>query len=240
MSEILLPLYQQIQNYVLDGITNGLFKVGSVIPTEKELCELFKASRATVNKAITNLVLQGNVYRTPGKGSYVRMGKADLQIRSMFSFTEKMASIDKRTINTLLNYSVVKGGSIEGLVEKLAIEDNDLVHQIIRKRLADDEAIAIEISYINSKIVNFLDVNKLEDSLYTYLEEDRNLSLWHQQVKVSAIISDNIIAQYFGEVIKEPLLLVEDLTFLRDGSRLEVVKTYYLGSKFSFEAKLNR
>ncbi len=54
------PLYMQIKQFILDKIDSGDWMVGQRIATEIELTEQFGVSRMTVNKAIRDLVNEGN------------------------------------------------------------------------------------------------------------------------------------------------------------------------------------
>lgn len=70
-----IPLYQKIQQYILEQIrTNGL-QPGERIPTEKELMEQFSVSKITVVKALSGLADEKIIDRVPGKGSFVGTSK---------------------------------------------------------------------------------------------------------------------------------------------------------------------
>ena len=70
-----IPLYQKIQQYILEQIrTNGL-QPGERIPTEKELMEQFNVSKITVVKALSGLADEKIIDRVPGKGSFVGTSK---------------------------------------------------------------------------------------------------------------------------------------------------------------------
>ena len=65
------PLYRQILNFLMEGISSGRFEAGARLPSEKELCEQFKVSRITSKRALDLLADQGYILRRPGKGSFV-------------------------------------------------------------------------------------------------------------------------------------------------------------------------
>jgi GntR family transcriptional regulator len=52
-------------------IHDGIWSVGSFIPTELVLCQQFSASRITVRRALETLALEGLIQRRPGKGTWV-------------------------------------------------------------------------------------------------------------------------------------------------------------------------
>lgn len=66
-----VPRYQEIVNLLLDEISGGRYPVGSLLPSEMQLCERFKVSRFTVRAALAALTDKGLVTRRPGAGSVV-------------------------------------------------------------------------------------------------------------------------------------------------------------------------
>lgn len=63
--------YEQIENLIRDRIGSGELKPGDRIESEYELADRLGVHRFTVNKAISNLVRAGILYRIQGKGTYV-------------------------------------------------------------------------------------------------------------------------------------------------------------------------
>ncbi len=63
--------YQRIKAYILDGIDDGQWASGALLPSENQLAELFSLSRMTVNRAIKELESDGVVERIRGKGTFV-------------------------------------------------------------------------------------------------------------------------------------------------------------------------
>jgi DNA-binding GntR family transcriptional regulator len=65
------PLYARIEQRLRDGIAEGRYAVGTLLPTEAELCQALKVSRHTVREALRRLVDAGLVERRQGAGSIV-------------------------------------------------------------------------------------------------------------------------------------------------------------------------
>lgn len=64
--------YAVLASALMDRINNGMYPVGSLLPTEMELCKQFGASRTTVREALRQLNDLGMVARRPGVGTRVR------------------------------------------------------------------------------------------------------------------------------------------------------------------------
>lgn len=65
------PLYEQIQSDLIQKIETGVFEEHQRIPSENELSREYGVSRITATKALTELALNGYIYRVQGKGSFV-------------------------------------------------------------------------------------------------------------------------------------------------------------------------
>ena len=66
-----VPLYIQLEQIIKSKILRGEFSPGDKIPTEKELCEIYKVSTITVRQAISNLVKDGFIVKKQGKGTFI-------------------------------------------------------------------------------------------------------------------------------------------------------------------------
>ncbi|MEM5594472.1 GntR family transcriptional regulator [Niallia circulans] len=65
------PLYQQIQNKIIERIKDGKWRVGDRVPSEKDLMDEFHVSQITTKNALAGLADQGIVERIKGKGTFV-------------------------------------------------------------------------------------------------------------------------------------------------------------------------
>lgn len=65
------PLYVQIYEDLKSQINNDIYPVGSLLPSEKQLQEIYKVSRITVQKAVNELAAERLVARRSGKGTTI-------------------------------------------------------------------------------------------------------------------------------------------------------------------------
>jgi DNA-binding GntR family transcriptional regulator len=66
------PRYAVLAQTLMDEIRAGRYPLGSLLPTEFDLCQQFNVSRHTVREAIRRLVDLGLVARQPGVGTRVK------------------------------------------------------------------------------------------------------------------------------------------------------------------------
>lgn len=65
------PLYYSIMEIIKDSIINGIYPVGSLLPTETDFEKKFEVSKITIRKAIELLENDGYVSKKSGKGTTV-------------------------------------------------------------------------------------------------------------------------------------------------------------------------
>ncbi len=65
------PRYAELGDLLQDAIEKGQYPVGSLLPTELELCERYEVSRHTARAALAQLISAGLVDRRPGAGTRV-------------------------------------------------------------------------------------------------------------------------------------------------------------------------
>lgn len=65
-------LYEQVKQYLRDGIAAGTWREGGRIPSEFSLMETLGASRMTVHRALREMSAEGVLLRIQGVGSFVR------------------------------------------------------------------------------------------------------------------------------------------------------------------------
>lgn len=84
-------LYAQIAQSLTEGIRSGLYPVGSLLPTELALCELYGASRPTIRAALAELQSLGMVSRRKRVGTRVE------RTSGAAGYTQSLASLEDLT-----------------------------------------------------------------------------------------------------------------------------------------------
>ena len=85
------PLYSQIMREEKRKIVEGEYLFGQVVPSEKDMEEMYHVSRITVRQAIQGLERDGYVKRIRGKGTQVvYRHQIEEMLLSINSFSEEM------------------------------------------------------------------------------------------------------------------------------------------------------
>ncbi len=76
-----VTITDNIYNQILLKISEGTYRQGGKLPSESELCEMYKASRTSIRNALQRLEAIGLIETFKGKGSFVKEGTAKNDIR---------------------------------------------------------------------------------------------------------------------------------------------------------------
>lgn len=233
------PKYLQIYEDLVSKLDNKEYNYGDMLPTEKELCEVYGTSRMTINKVIQMLQQEERVKRTRGKGTFVIEPPVDKDILKLTSFSEDMHKIGKTPGARLIEYQMSFDVD-ENTKEKLELEDSEFVHIIKRVRTADGEPVALDIDRISSKIGEKFEVEKLKDSIYSYFEGSLNLKISHSDFTIKSSVATKEIAKYLNIELGDPILYIKHITYTKDGMPFEYCQTYYRADKYSLNIRAYR
>jgi len=84
------PLFARIAQELTDGIVAHTYPVGSVLPGELELCEIYNTSRHTVRAALNELQQRGLVSRKKNAGTRVESATPKNDFRSSLGSIEDL------------------------------------------------------------------------------------------------------------------------------------------------------
>ncbi len=180
-----LPKHRKIIDALTGEITAGRLNPYDRLPSEKELCEQWRASRSTVRKAMDQLSDRGTIFRMPGKGSYVSFPKISHSASQVMSFSEKMKAQGLEVETRLISREVVDPG--EEIAGFLMLAPNETVLKIQRLRLVKGEPMALQTSYMPTCLCRELLTEDLEStSLNQVLREKCNIRFSRSDVWIEA------------------------------------------------------
>lgn len=229
------PMYKQIENYILDLIQSEQIKEGEFIPSEKKLSEEFNVTRMTVRSALNNLVKDGYILRQPGVGSKVIKNNITDNIGTVTSFTKEMTLKGYSVSNIVHDFKIVEADEV--LKEKLNLEIGENVWEIKRIRLANAERISYMVTYMPVKLFPNLKKSHCEASLYDYIEGSCEFKIATSNRSVKAIIADEELMEVLELTEVEPILYINQTSYLAAGEPFEYSHTYHLGYTLTLNAK---
>ena len=219
-----IPVYFQLKNIILKKIESGEYRIGSPIPSERDLCEAFSISRMTVRQALNQLVNEGVLYREKGKGTFV--SKPKIEERNLMSFSDIVKQKGLVPSSRILRFE--KCNADREIKEMLGLKDEDMVYELKRLRLANNVPIGIEETYIPERLCPGLEKYDLTDSLYKIIRNEYSYDI-----------------SYVDNVIESSKPTKEEKKLLNIRNNIPVLKTTSINyitqnMKFIFERAVYR
>jgi len=215
-----LPMYHRIENDLKNKIVLGHYKPGDILPSERELIEIYKVSRLTAREAVKRLEIQGLVKKIQGKGTFVSQPQIKKRMGHLYSGGEEilMRFYDIKT--KVLALKVIKADS--DICKKLEIDEKEPVIYLERLRFASNTPVALIKSYLPGKFVPEMETLDFNDkSLYQCLEENYRLQLHNAHEIIEAVLADREISKLLEIPEKSPLLFIQRTTYLLDRTVIE-------------------
>jgi GntR family transcriptional regulator len=234
-----LPRYYQLREIIRERIVSGDWSPGALIPSERELCERYGISRMTARQSITDLVIEGLLYREQGKGTYVGRPKIAQQLLRLTGFTEDMKVREQRPGARVLTAEMWSAD--QETAERLRIRIGQPVYLLRRLRLADAEPLALETSCISFIGCERLLNNDFErDSLYQSLETIYDMPPIEAEQELEADIAREEESFHLGIALGSPVLRTRRVTTTRRNQPIEYATSVYRGDKYRFHTRMVR
>jgi len=161
-----VPRHYQVKNQILELIA-GL-DPGAAVPTERDLAERFGTSRTTLRQAIAELVVEGRLEHTQGRGTFVAQPKL-LQVRQLTSFSQDLQEEGRRPGSVILK--ITREPADAEVSAHLRVDQGTPIHRVERLRTVGDEPIAHEIAHLPEPRPDLAVQLELNGSLYRTLRE---------------------------------------------------------------------
>jgi len=231
-----VPLYYQLTEELRENIENGEWPPNSLIPSETELCERYKVSRGTVRQALSQLVQEGLLYRKQGKGTFVAEPKITQQLNRFYSFAQDMREKGLRPSSLLLQKEKILPDSY--IKNILGLKEEEMVYKIMRLRLADEEPLILETSYLVEELFPDLDKEDVEKvPLYDIILKKYRIKITRAKETFEPILIDEFEAKKLKIPVGSPALLVKRVTYTA-GIPFEFRKSVVRGDKCSYSVEL--
>jgi GntR family transcriptional regulator len=229
------PLYAKIENNIKEDIRAEVYKLGDLLPTEKELTKRFKASRTTVRNALANLEKKGYIWRKQGKGSVVKDIKSVQNLNYLSSLTESLEERAFTVTTGMLSISEVIPP--EKVKEELNVREGEKVYWLQRTRIANGISFAFVNNYILKDIAPNLEekIELLEThGLYYVLEKEYNLKIDNCVETINTYLSGPVEIEILQLEKQVALFLSKRVTYLVDGRAFEYVTSVIRGDMHKY------
>ncbi len=221
-------------------IEQGECQSGEQMPAEQEMCKVYGVSRTVIRQALRELEYQGLILRRKGKGTFVSRPKImESIIGKLKGFYQDMSERGYEPVSQVIKKAVVKGDT--KVNDLLKIDVSEKVFEIERLRFIGEEPLVLVTTYIPYHLcagIESMDLTRA--SLYEILQEKYGLEIVRGQRVMEAVASTKREADLLQVEEGAPLMLIDSVSYLQDGTPVEYFHALHRGDHSRFEVELIR
>lgn len=235
-----IPLYIQVINSLNEYIESNKLSPGYQLPGQTELCGIFDVSRTVVRQALKELEYKGVIIRKKGRGTFVAEPKIhESFFQELTGFFQDMETKGYQPRSKILVQEKIPAN--KKVAAYLEIEEGTALIHLDRLRFINDEPIVLATSYLPFSLVpELLDVDLTNESLYAYLENDLNIHISRGKRFLEAVPANQLEAELLQVNLGSPLILVDSISYLTDGTPIEYFHALHRGDRSRFQVDLIR
>ena len=236
-----VPLHHQVYLDLLTSLDSGRWAPGRQLPTERELAEHYGCSLITVRRALDELVREGRIERTRGRGTFVLHPRMDRDIAGRASFAEEMRQrgLDPQT---RLISARPESASVS-VAAALGIEAGSPILYLERLRLASAEPYLLEQVHLPAeRFPGLLSMDLEHSSLYELLSTRYGTHVVRAREALEPVLLRAREARLLEQRRGAAALLIEGIAFDADGAPVEFGRTFVRGdrSRYFVEREVDR
>jgi GntR family transcriptional regulator/GntR family frlABCD operon transcriptional regulator len=198
--------YRIVQQILKEGIQKGKYNVGSLLPSENELCETYSITRTTARKALEELQKEGFIERIHGKGSVVKERRNSLGLLNVKGFSEAVGNNVETKF--LIKPRIEKWDSENPFIKNQELMDKPCLY-FQRLRSVAGEPVMIETNWMASELVNEIEnLDFVENSFFKTLSRRYLIEITGSEQEIRAFSASKREAELLKIPVHNPVLLI--------------------------------
>jgi GntR family transcriptional regulator len=163
------PAHASIEQWIEGLVRDGVLTPGDRLPPESELAARFSVSRMTLRQALSALEEKLLIQRRRGRGggTFVREPRIEHDLTGLPGFTEQLLRSAVRPGGVIVSAEQVDPS--EEVRTALGLGLGEQVYRVAKTRLANDEPIALEDTFLPASLFPGLLDRDLTGSLYALM-----------------------------------------------------------------------
>jgi GntR family transcriptional regulator len=225
-----IPLHHQVFRDLTSALDADEWRAGERMPTERELAERYGCSLITIRHALGELVREGRIERTRGRGTFVLQPRIDRNIAGSMSFAEEMRRRGFDAATRVVSAAIENAG--ESVGNALGIAADAPVVFLERVRLADGEPLLLERARLPAeRFPGLLAYDFERRSLYDILGERYDTRIVRAREAVEPVSLRAREAKLLGVATRSLALQIDGVAFASDGTPVETARSFVRGDR---------
>lgn len=228
-----LPLHSKVKMALEKEIFDGIYE--ERIPGEMELMERFSVSRATVRRAIKELVDEGVLKTIHGKGTFISFKPVEEWLGMFSTFQDVVRQRGMKPSIRFLDMHITS--EPEAVAEALG---ESRFYCMKRIRLADNIPISVERNYYPIGIgEKFLGCDLNDMATYAKLEKS-GIALWEAKQIITARLPEEEERELLDLDEYMPVFFIERVNYDPEGNVVEYEQSVYRSDYYAFVVNFKR
>ena len=235
------PKYRLVARQLTEDITGGRYPVGTMLPGEAELCEMYQISRFTVREALRSLSERGLVDRRRGSGTRVVAANPNGAFVYRLGTTAEMLKYPEETRRENLFKGLIHADP--DLASKLDCPIGKSWYRISGIRRSDTSDVPISWSdiYVLPEFVDVLDGDDTgRTPVYEQIEQATGTSVIDAEIRLFASSIDGKLASLLKVAVATPALSILRRYLDLEGRNFETTLTVHPEKRFEYSMQLHR
>jgi GntR family transcriptional regulator len=225
-----IPLHHQVFRDLSAALDGNEWEPGQRMPTERDLAERYGCSLITVRHAMGELVREGRIERTRGRGTFVLQPRIDRDIAGSMSFAEEMKRRGLDPATQLITGRIEPAGAVVAGI--LGIGTDAPVAYLERLRLGGGEPLILEQARLPAeRFPGLLAFDFEHRSLYDILAERYGTRVVRARESVEPVSLHAREAKLLGVSTRSLALQIDGVAFAADGSPVESARSFVRGDR---------
>ncbi|WP_201714751.1 GntR family transcriptional regulator [Rossellomorea arthrocnemi] len=224
-----LYLYEEIMTGLTQYIDSHGLKEGDRIPTEKELGDLFKASRISIRRAIKELVEEGTLKIVRGKGTFVSAPRKEIHLLDLQGFSEGLT-----TDNDTITKDIISIQRVDSNKDLDRIFDNqyDEYIELVRKVYRNDQALSLDYAYLPTALYPGIEKKITpESSTFTIIHDHYGVEFKKVNKNLEFVHPDEELQGHLKVNSLNMLILVDKVIYGEDNAPVHYSKYYLIAER---------
>lgn len=235
-----VPLYLQIKEWIRQQIVSGAWPSHYKLKAEADLAVELGVSRGTIRKALAELIAERLLVQTHGRGTFVAANVLEQPLAErLITFSEDLISRGIPFETRVLEQVIIP--AVGRVALNLALPPEVKVFFLRRLRLVNQEPVILLHNYVvYERCPGIEKIDFTHYRLFEALEEHFGLVIDYGRRSFSAQVADKETAGLLGIAKRDPVMYLEQLTYLRDSSPIEYSDLWLHGDRFKLAATVKR